>query len=529
MSTDGGHGSVPGARWLAGICALALLLRGWHATSQNLWIDEVLTARIVATPVADLVHPTAATPIQPTAWLSPLFFAVLKAAVAVSPAPFDATLRWYAVLAGTAGVAAIAAAIAGLLGRTAGITGGLIAALSPFDVWYSQEVRPYALLLLTTTVAVAALHRGLERGSRAAWWTFVVATALAWYTHPIALVVPAVAVADGVLERVWRDADRRWWLGTALAAIGLAAVPALAGVAVKGANAIADPRGAGPLDLLYALYTFAVGFSLGPSTTALHELGLDAVRASWPLVALTALLFGAVAAVGWFAVGGRVRTRLLVWLAVPLVVPLTMALLSGNPLNVRYVMVAFPAFLALLAAGITSLWTRARPIAVPAVVLGGVLCACSIWNLHHDERYVKEDCRAAARLLDAEAAPEDVIVVNASYMQDAVAYYFHGSAPIVGVPHHDAPVDAAELRRQLDAAIGDRRRVWLVRSRTFHGDRAGLIPRMLAERRRAAGGWAFPGVRVDRYVLPDATARRVEARPAQQVRGGRAIDIASAR
>ena len=492
--------------WLAGICGLAVLLRGWHATSQNLWIDEVLTARIVATPAAELLHPTAATPIQPTAWLSPLFFAVLKAAVSVSPASDDTTLRWYAVLAGTAGVLAIAAATAALLGRPAGIVAGLLAALSPFDIWYSQEVRPYALLLLTTTVAIAALHRGLDGGGRSAWWTFVVATALAWYTHPIAVVVPAVAVADGVVERVWRRAERRWWLMTALAAIGLAAVPALAGMAVKGANAIADPRGAGPLDLLYAVYSFAVGFSLGPSTTALHVQGMAAVRTAWPLVVLVALLFGGVSAVGVVTTGGRVRTRLLVWLLVPLVVPFAMARLSGNPLNVRYVIVAFPAFVALVATGTTTLWSRARPLAAGAVVLGMALYVGSIWNLHHDERYAKEDCRAAGRLLDAEAAPDDVIVVNASYMQDAVAYYFHGTAPVVGVPRNDVLVDADELRRQLDAAIGDHRRVWLVRSRTFHSDRAGLLPGMLAERRRAAGDWTFPGVHVERYVLPGATA-----------------------
>ncbi len=493
----------PGARWLGAIFAIALLLRGWHATSQNLWIDEVLTARIVATPVDELLHPTDATPIQPTAWLSPLFFAVLKAAVALSPAPVDTTLRWYAVLAGALGAVAIAVAIAALLGRTAGIVGGLIVACSPFHVWYSQEVRPYALLLLTTTVAIAALHRGLDRGGRGAWSTLVGGTALAWYTHPIALVVPAVALADGLLERRWRDRQRAWWLVTALAAIGLAAVPALAGMAVKGANAIADPRGAGLIDLFYALYTFAVGFSLGPSTTALHEIGAAAVKAAWPVVATAAVLFGGVAAAGVFATTGRARTRLLVWLLVPMVVPFTMARLSGNPLNARYVIVAFPAFVALLARGILTLWRRARAVAVVAVALGVALCAGSIWNLHHDDRYAKEDCRAAGRLLDAEAAPDDVIVVNAGYMQDAVAYYFHGTAPVVGVPKDDAEADAGEMRRELDDAVGDRRRVWLVRSRTFHSDRTGLLPSMLAERRRLAGEWGFPGVHVERYVLPE--------------------------
>lgn len=492
----------PEAAWLVGIGALALWLRGWHATAQNLWFDEVVTARIAAIPLAELWHPTPTTPIQPTAWLSPLFFAVLKGALAVSPAAADVTLRWCAVLAGTAGVVAIAVAAATLAGRTAGIVAGLVAALSPFQLWYAQEVRPYVFLLLFATIALDALHRGLDRGGRSAWATFVGATALAWYTHPIALVIPAVALTDGAIERVWRDRARMRWLASALVAIGLAGVPALAGLLTRGANVIADPRGAGPIDLLYALYTFAVGFSFGPSTTALHDDAGAAVRAQWPLIAAVATLFGGVAAAGFAGAGGRARTRLNAWFVVPLAVPFVMARLSGNPLNARYVIVAFPAFVACLALGLVTLWMRARPAAFVCAALGVAVSLLSIWNLHHDDRYAKEDCRAAGRLLDAEATTADVVVVNASYMQAAVTYYFHGATPVVGVPRGDAAVDAAELRRQLDATVGDRRTVWLVRSRTFHGDRAGLLPAMLAERRRLTEARQFPGVRVERYDLP---------------------------
>src|SRR6185369_11747637 len=71
-------------------------------------------------------------------------------------------------------------------------------ALSPFHVWYSQEVRPYALLVLLVVLAMGAVARALAT-DRPAWWGAVtILTALALYTHPIALALPVIAGA-GIL------------------------------------------------------------------------------------------------------------------------------------------------------------------------------------------------------------------------------------------------------------------------------------------------------------------------------------------
>ncbi len=502
------HGRAAAAA--AGLFALALATRAWHATTQNLWLDEVITARIATTPLAVLRAPADPDLIQPTVWLSPLYYALLKGWLALVPGPDDAALRLLSVLVGALTVVVIAAAIAALAGARAGLLAGGLAALSPFHVWYSQEVRPYVVLLLFGTLAVGALHRGLSTGGRGAWLLFVAASLAAAYTHPIGVLVAALAVVDGALEGVWRDPARRRWLVSALAAIGVGLLPAGVGLLARGGNLLGDPRGAGLADLLYVFYAFAAGFSLGPPTAALRTEPLAALRAAAPVIVAVGLLFGMPLAVAVWSTRGRQRARLLAWLLVPLGAPLLLAWLSGNPINARYAILAFPAFVGLLAVGVLHLAARWP---VPAAAVAGGLAAlmlASLWNLHHDARYAKEDCRGVAALLAARAGPDDVVLVNAGYMQAAVSYYYPGPAPVVPMPRPSLPMDEPVVRAELETALRDREDVWLVLTRTFHGDRDGRLPVLLAERFTEAGRTELAGATVVHFTKGNLTATRHE-------------------
>jgi hypothetical protein len=486
------------------LTVVALGLRLFRLNAQSLWYDEIGSVQVIATPLGELAAGIAAGRVEPTAWLSTAYWALTKAATWPALGGRDATLRLTSALVGTATVPALAWATAPILPSGAVIAAAAALALSPFHVWYSQEVRPYVLLILLVTLAVGAWVRALARGGAGRWAVVTGLVALALYTHPIALSLPVVL---GVHLLAHARRDRRHVLAAlvALAAAGVAFVPALLLVRAHGANNPADVRGVGWLDLPYVLYAYAVGFSWGPSTTDLHSDRLRAVVAAWPAVAAATTVFGALAGRGLLALrrlDASTRTLLLAWLVLPLALALAGAVATANPLNPRYGVVAFPAFVVLLALGAGN---PRRPLTAALVIAAVGIALAARVELALDPRYAKEDCRGLAAVLRAEAAPDDLVIVNAPYMATAVRYYYPGPAAIVPYPRSDGirDLDPSRAAADLRALGAGRAHVWLIATRSFHGDRAGTLPRVLAHERVADRRFELPGIVAWRYTRPD--------------------------
>ncbi len=483
---------------VAALTALGLLLRLFHMNGQSLWFDEIGSAAVATTPLDELVRGVAGgSGVAATAWLSGGYHGLLKLVLLLPHGSQDWLLRFVSVLIGTLTIPLFAWTVSAIAPAAVTVGAAALLAISPFHVWYSQEVRPYVLTLLLVVGAIGALARALE-SNRARWWSAVaVTTAAALYTHPVALGLPAIA---GVV--VLRAGRRVFWRGTAaLAAAGLAYVPVVFVVRAHGANAAADLRPTGLFEILYAFYAYTVGFSLGPSTSELH-LDPHALLAEYvPLIALVAVVFGGLALRGaWRLQTLTVMGRWLAaaWLVVPFAFTVAIALLTANPFNVRYTIVSFPAFVLLLALGLDG--TRAR---VPVAALVVVLLATSLHHLYFDERYAKEDTRDLAALLRAEAGPDDLVLVNTAYMANAVRYYYPGPARVQGYPptegRRDPELEVGAVARDLDGLASGHPHVWLILSRTFHGDRSGIIREALQAGRRIEAEHRLAGIVAYRF------------------------------
>jgi 4-amino-4-deoxy-L-arabinose transferase-like glycosyltransferase len=508
---------------VAGILALALALRLFHLTTQNLWFDEIESARIATTPIASLIAAIrAGSGIQPTAWLSPLYYAVLKSVLLLGHGSVETTLRASSMVLGVALVPALAWTALPLVPGPVVVIAVLFAAVSPFHVWYSQEVRPYALLVLLATIAVGAFARALDT-NRFAWWgAAVLAIVLALYTHPIGLALLAVCAVSLAFEALG-GATRPFMRGVGACALSaLLFLPAVALARSLGANNAADVRPVTMFDPLYAFYAYAVGFSLGPSTAELHGPLGRVLPEYAPTIAAAAGVFGALFVAGIaraLRLRARARTLLLAWLAVPMLLALAVAAVTRNPFNVRYAIAGFPAFPIVLALGGWSLLAGAGALGAAGarrrrgwrtsagIALVGAVLALSGLSLHHlyfDARYAKEDCRALGAVLRAEAEADDVIVVNASYMHDAVRYYYAGPATVIGYPRGWAALDPVRAAAELPAPASAGGHVWLVLTRTFHGDRDGVLRRVLAAGRTEDREYRFPGVVAYRFGPPSS-------------------------
>jgi hypothetical protein len=154
-----------------------------------------------------------------------------------------------------------------------------------------------------------------------------------------------------------------------------------------------------PLAITYTFFAFSAGFSLGPSIGELHDGGAAATGRHLPIVGAVAVAYGGLALLGFGRlVARRPRTALL--LAACLLTAFAgarwMAAANVKVWNARYVAVAYPAYLVVVATGLSSLGSRARSIALAAVL---ALAALALWNLRADPRYAKEDYRSAGAYL----------------------------------------------------------------------------------------------------------------------------------
>ncbi len=70
-----------------------------------------------------------------------------------------------------------------------------IMAVSPLEIFFAQEARPYCLWMVTILVSSAALLRAIRRETRVSWAMYALTLALGFYTH---LFTVLVAIAHGI-------------------------------------------------------------------------------------------------------------------------------------------------------------------------------------------------------------------------------------------------------------------------------------------------------------------------------------------
>jgi uncharacterized membrane protein len=303
---------------------------------------------------------------------------------------------------------------------------GLLLAVNPLHLWYSQEVRGYATMLFFGLVTLLACE--LARQSRkAGWWVIYFLSALgAIALHKTALVFPvACALWHGwdVLRRKGRLRD----LAVHVATLALAlAVLLLRSYPPPPENG----RSRSILELGYTFMTFVGGYSFGPSITDIQSHGAwGAVSRHLPqvgiLVGVLALVALAYALEFRFLVRGRETSLIVLDLGF---VSLT-TLICAFPYNIRYTLPALLGFVALVAALNSGAGRRyAARLAIAAVLLLG-LWADAQW--FYSPAYRKGDSRAVAQWLVANQARVKSWTVLPDYLSFSIEWYLRDAPEIL--------------------------------------------------------------------------------------------------
>ncbi|MGN6276063.1 MAG: glycosyltransferase family 39 protein [Solirubrobacterales bacterium] len=209
-------------RWffwsVVGLTALAAAIRFSTLGLQSYRHDEAVTAgRVLVASLAGTMHRVW------TGESTPPLYYLLAWGWSHLFGVREVGLRSLSALFGVATVPVAALAGRELVGRRTGVAIAALVAVNPLLVWYSQDARAYALLVLFSTAALLFFLRARRSGSRRdlAWWAAFSALALA--THYFAVFPIAIEAALLLLQA--RPLRRVVWALAAIAAAGLALSP----------------------------------------------------------------------------------------------------------------------------------------------------------------------------------------------------------------------------------------------------------------------------------------------------------------
>jgi mannosyltransferase len=158
---------------------------------QSFWHDEAVT-------VGRVLHPGLGATLReiPSSEATPPLYYVLAWLWTKVFGTSEAGIRSLSALFGTATVPVAYAIGARVASRRAGLLAAVAVAVSPLLVWYSQEARAYALLVLTSALTIWLFAAALQEPERRRWlWWWGAAAALSLLSHYFAafVVVPEAA------------------------------------------------------------------------------------------------------------------------------------------------------------------------------------------------------------------------------------------------------------------------------------------------------------------------------------------------
>jgi len=329
------------------VVSLGASLRLHRIGAQPLWVDEATSLRFARGALSQLWSwSTLVDPGNP-----PLYYSLLHGWLVFGDS--EASLRLLSALFGVLTIPLVYA-----LGRTIrdhrlGIVSALLFAISPFQVWYSQEARGYSLLTFGATAAmlgVAYLLRHPERsasvrGAGWAWLSYVLGTTVALLAHNTAVFL--LIGANVLMLGWWRmhgpgpKGSLRTWLLAQLAVLCLwgSWLPAYLQQVIHGESYswIPRPTVGSVLRGAYAIYGGVVRATPYPVEAlvilVLAGLGLWSWRHDRRWIAFV-LIFGLAAPAGELVVSAWrpiFLTQTLIWAAVPLSLTIAAGLLCLRP------------------------------------------------------------------------------------------------------------------------------------------------------------------------------------------------------
>ncbi len=500
---------------LALIVLAAGALRLYRIDGQSFWNDEGNSARLAERSV-DLILEGARGDIHPPGYYLALHY--WRGLLGQS----EAALRGLSALSGVALII-----FTFLMGRrlfedaATGLVAAALVAVNPFEVYYAQEARMYAMLALWAMLATWAMLAWWQagarnpRGSSRFLVAYVLTAAAGLYTH---YAFPFVMLAQSFSVGAWLWSSRGRegtgyrllsWVGAQAAVVALY-LPWLP-IAWHQVTSWSPPREATPLPETLADVWRLLNFGQTIATQA-AVAGLMSASACVLLSLLPAVNAGERRSDGlpYFLRWGL--------LACLVLVP------SGLILGLGLYRVAYQKFLLVAAAplsllvarGLVAGWRiadgggvwgqRKRTVGYRTVILFLAVLflfdtARALSNLYYDEAYARADYRAIARYIEQNARPGDAIILNAPNQWEVFTYYHADDAHVFPLARQ-RPLNAAANEAELERIVTDHRRLFAIFWGDAESDPQRFIESWLEGHTYKAGETWYSDVRLAVYAVP---------------------------
>ncbi len=476
---------------LMGLLA-AFALRVYRLGDQNIWWDEGLAIWAVRYGFAETTLWTAGD-VHP-----PLYFWLLWPWVRLA-GESEFAARYLTVMVAMLTVAAMAPLGRRLGGRVVSGVAVYLLALSRFHIWWSQEMRMYALAAFAATLSFYFLLRWIAKSERPlrslrplrselAWAGATLAALYTIYFSALLLVVQHLYVFIVGLRRANRWALWRRWLLIQGAALALwAPWLVLALPRMRSWSVVQEPVSPGFVFLLDGVL-----LTLGISTGVERYLGAV-------LVVVMVLLWGtAVLLSGAWRAGTQRPTADKLWLlALGTLIPPLMVWLVTHPrmlfytprVEARYFLSFAPLFYAWLGWALIALLARSRPRPVGVLAAAAVL-APMLWALpgHYADRHLRDDFQSMVRAIWAQARPGDAVVLVSGDRYPLFLYYYDrvpapvDRPPVYPIPQKSLVLETSGAEAELAPIVRAHPRIWLAEVERHLQDPEGVARAWLSER-----------------------------------------------
>lgn len=405
MSVQDTGRARPSWLWaLAALTAAGAALRFATLSLQSFWLDEAVTHQLVTRSLAGMLRTIPHSESTP-----PLYYVVAWVWARVFGAG-EVGLRSLSALFGTATIVAVALVARRLGGPRAALAAAALVGANPLLIWYSQEARAYALLVL-----LSALALWLFACERWGWWALVAILALATHYFAVFIVVPQLAVL------LWRG-ERRARAAVAAVLLAGAALLPLAIVQASGDRAAFIHASSLASRAVAVPKQFLIGYGTP------HAAILTVIAAALALALALSLRRGDRGLLGLAAIGVGV--------------PLALAIAGADYLITRNVIAALVPLL--VVAGAAAARTRAGPALVAGLCAAGIVAYTGVEG---DGVYQRDDWRGvAAALGPPPAGALRVVLINPASGALPLVLYRPSLAPVAGNGLSPREVDVVGLR-----------------------------------------------------------------------------------
>lgn len=519
-SVAGRRPITPTLRWImVGILILTILGAAGRLhllTSQSLWYDEGSSLYYsggvtLQDTLGRLARSSASERFQV------LYFVVLWAWRQLF-GNGEVSLRILSVVPGVS-VLPVVFAISALTRGTATAFASLtLASVSAYMIYYSQEVRPYALGFAVASCQLLALLCCVNRPSRVRLILLAVATAAHLLTNALAATYTcSLAVSHLLVYRDRRLWQRIWGPTLVLSApvlawyfLSLASIP-------PGHRSISSLRQSVVENGAFALYGILLGHTYGPPLEQLR--GPDRLQnalAFWPQLAAASVVALIISVLIVLAVSCRKAwlsaddKLLLGTLAFSFIASLVLAVVLNFNLQPRHMYHVATTSLPLTASLLTSAISARQPIRLLGTLgLAGLLAlnGYSLHNYYFDPRYARDDYRATATFLAQQ--PQSAAQVLLWGSPELLSYY--GAVNVLD----GRTLHKTNLGEQLEALTNRAGVVLVVVNRPFYWFDGASVPDAVGNHYSLQSTTRFQNFVIYHFALVDGTENN-QPRPDKQ-------------